>query len=202
MTEHPKVNRFKVLFRWMKGLALVAFVCLAGSLLQFNLYLMRETEADFRQPANQDAPIYVEQKMTLSAPSDTVLSILADIPNWPDWHPLVAKVRANYVLFGQGIEFDYWQGEWKYSATLHTYDGSLRIGWFTDRLGDYRIQNWTCKPTGEGTEVTIAYSRQGIIPWLFQVSGQRRLEDQTARTLKSLQKVTHTKATDALRKDE
>jgi len=202
MAEHPKVNRIKVLFRWVKGLALVAFVGLGGSLLQFNLYLMGEAESDFRQPANQNAPIYVEQKVVISAPPDTVLTILADIPSWPDWYPLVTKVRANYVLFGQGIDFDYWQGGWKHSATLHTYDGSLRIGWFTDRLGDYQIQNWTCRPAGTGTEVILTHSRQGIIPWLFQVSGQRRLEDQAARTLKSLQKITPSKAIDALQKDE
>jgi len=183
-------------------MVLVAFIALVGSLLQFNLYLMGEPETSFRQPANRDAPIYVEQKVVVSAPSDTVLSMLADLPNWPDWHPFVTKVRTNYVLFGQGIEFDYWQGGWKYSATLHTYDGSLRIGWFTDRLGDYQIQNWTCQPKGTGTEVTLVHSRQGVIPWMFQVSGQRRLSDRTEQVLASLQEYTQAKAIDAVPKEE
>ncbi len=202
MADHPKLIRAKTLFRWVKGLALVAFVALAGSLLQFNLYLSGDSGDDFRQPANRSAPIFVEEKVIISAPPDTVLHILADLSSWPDWHPLVTRVRANYVLFGQGIDFAYWQGGLKYSATLHTYDGSLHIGWFTDRLGDYQIQNWTCRPTDIGTELTVAHSRQGIIPWLFQVSGQRRLSDRTEQVLASLQEYTQAKAIDAVPKEE
>lgn len=202
MEDHPKISRSKRLFRWIKGLALVVLVCLGGSLLQFNLYLMRDNESNFRQPANQGAPIYVAQQMVLSAPPDTVLKVLADIPPWPDWHPLVSRVQADYVLFGQGIDFAYWQGGLKYRATLHTHDGSFRIGWFTDRLGDYQIQNWTCRPAGAGTEVTVTHSRQGIVPWLFQVSGQRRLSDQTEQVLEKLREISQSRAINALRKDE
>jgi hypothetical protein len=118
---------------------------------------------------------------------------------WPDWHPLITRVRANYVLFRQGVDFAYWQGGLKYSATLHTYDESLRIGWFTDRLGDYQIQNWICRPAGAGTEVTITHSRQGVIPWFFQVSGQRRLSDQTERVLDHLRTVAQARAVDPRR---
>jgi len=202
MEDHPKVSRIKRVVRWVKWIVVLAFLSVAGSLLQFNLYLSNDFDADFRQPANQGAPIYAEEQVVVSAPADSVLRILADIPDWPDWHPLVTKVRTNYVMFGQGIDFAYWQGGWKYNATLHTYDGSLRIGWFTDRLGDYQIQNWTCRPTEAGTEVTITHSRQGVIPWLFQVSGQRKLKEQTEVVLKRLQEVAHNGAIEALEKDE
>lgn len=136
---------------------------------------------------NNDAPVKCRKTIDISANSEKVWKIIANVNNWTDWQTDISKAKINGELKIDAT-FDWKSGGATIHSTLHTVEPYKQIGWTGKTLGVFAIHNWRTNEKGDKTKVTVEESMEGFLARLLKTTFNKTLESGMLKWLELLKK--------------
>jgi len=135
--------------------------------------------------ADPKAPAYARHAIEVSAPPETVWSLLSDIDHWSAWHPDIGEARLDGPL-APGSTFRWKSRGTAITSRLEDVTPPRRLAWTGRASGASARHVWTLEPHGEGATVTTEESFNGPIVLLLRFVMQRTLDDSLRAWLERL----------------
>jgi hypothetical protein len=138
--------------------------------------------------ANRNAPVFSEGQIEITASSEALWDLMADISGWPTWNPDVKEVSVQGDV-AQGTVFRWKAGPGTITSVLRLVDRPRALGWTGRTFGIDAIHVWRFEPRGGVTIASMEESFDGLVAKLFRRRLQRQLDATTYSGLANLKDV-------------
>jgi len=125
--------------------------------------------------ASKSAPVYAEASVRISAPADTVWSLMADVEGWPSWNPEIARASIDREL-ARGARIVWKSGPGTIRSTVADVLPASRLSWTGTLMGIKAVHVWDVTTDGDTTTVSTQESWDGVVVRLTKKSSQRALD--------------------------
>jgi uncharacterized membrane protein len=134
---------------------------------------------------HQNAPVKIQQSVTINAPIEKVYAIFTNVDEWPKWQKDITAAKLNGTLH-PGSTIDWKTGGLSIHSTLHTVLPNKCIGWSGKAFGAFAIHTWRFEQHGDVTTITVNESMEGWLVKLFKGYFQEHLGPATQNWLQYL----------------
>ena len=121
----------------------------------------------------------------MSASSEALWDVLADVEKWPTWNPDVDSAKLSGPV-AKGTSFRWKAGPTRLVSTLQLVDRPRALGWTGRTMGIRAIHLWRFEPRPGGAVASMEESFDGAVAKLFRKRLQRQLDETTAKGLQAL----------------
>ena len=135
--------------------------------------------------AQESAPVYAQASIRISAPRETVWSLMSDVDGWPSWNPGIASASIDGNLT-RGARVVWKSGPGTIRSTIADVQPGERLSWTGSLMGIKAIHVWALGTEGDATTVTTQESWEGLVVRLAKKSSQRALDDALSSGLRYL----------------
>jgi uncharacterized protein YndB with AHSA1/START domain len=110
---------------------------------------------------NRKAPVVVEGKIEIAAPTEVVWDVLTTIEDWPQWNPDVKSTEIARPV-APGTTFRWKAGPGTIKSKIETVEQPHVVAWTGSWLGISAIHVWRLEVSDGGTRVQSQESVEGL----------------------------------------
>jgi uncharacterized protein YndB with AHSA1/START domain len=136
---------------------------------------------------DRNAPVWESAEIHISAPLETVWSVLTDFANWSKWNVSVTKMRLDGPV-APGTEFHWKGGGANIVSTIQELSPRTRILWTGRTFGIKAIHVWSFRPENDGVVVSTEESFAGVLPRILKSQMRRLLKKSLEEELSYLRR--------------
>jgi hypothetical protein len=138
--------------------------------------------------ANRNAPVFSEGQIEITASSEALWDLMANLTGWPTWNPDVKEVSVQGEV-AEGTVFRWKAGPGTITSVLRLVDRPRALGWTGRTFGIDAIHVWRFEPRGPRTIASMEESFDGLVAKMFRRRLQRQLDATTYSGLANLKDV-------------